>query len=649
MKIPYSIVLALILVLCSQTSTAREQQEGESREAVTRRQQAGESRNSAPQFTEEVEVEARAPEEAPPTSSPAVAVIEKETIEKVGDHNLTKPFLYAAGSYVSTGTKGEAGLQIRGLDSGKIALLYDGVPIYEPYFGSFDLNSISAEEVQSVKILKGATSVLYGPNVLGGAVNVLTKRPGGDGVSVASSYGSFDDIGLAATASARRERFALLGSVSYKNVDDFEYRNDAGERLVRANSDSDTKSFTGKLYFYPGGSSELVAEAGYVTSEYGIPWATEIYRPRYWRFSDWDRYMFNLGGTFPLSERGYLKARGYYVKHHNVLDAYSGEDLSELDWISTFDNHSYGTVLLGSVLLDERNEIKFSANLKSDHARTQDDLGAEWEKVSQRTISVGAEEHFEITAKSRLMAGASLDRLNKEEGNDKSAFNPIVGISYSPADRFVFKSTFSKKSRFPTMKDLYSSTTGNPDLREERSTNWEVGLAYEGELALTASFFRNRIRDLIQSIRTPEGWRMPTNIGRARISGFELGLRKDLEKLRLSTNYTMTDSEDSESGRPLPLVPRSQYSFMLDILPRADWRLSFWAAGAADIETEYDGEILEVSGYIIANAGISRMFEGFEISARVENLSDASYVTEPGFPMPGRTFRAALRLRMGDF
>ncbi len=346
-----TVIPLFIFILSVSTLIAAAPQEQETQKRRRKKKKRPKAQSPIPHFTEEVEVVAKAPEAVPPVSSPSLFVVEKETIEKVSDYNLTKSFSYTTGTYVSTGAKNEAGLQIRGMSSGKIALLYDGIPIYEPYFGSFDLNSIVAEEVESIKIQKGATSVLYGPNVMGGAVNVLTKRPDTDSASVVSSYGSFDDVGVAATGTARRGKFGFLGSFSYNRIDDFEYNNEDGEHVTRTNSDYETKNVTGKLYYYPGESSEIMAEAGYVTSEYGVPSATEIYRPRYWRFSDWDRYLFNVGGTFPLAGRGYLKARGYYVKHHNVLDAYTTEDLNELDWKSTFNNYSYGTFLLGSVLL----------------------------------------------------------------------------------------------------------------------------------------------------------------------------------------------------------------------------------------------------------------------------------------------------------
>ncbi|MBN2430655.1 MAG: TonB-dependent receptor [Acidobacteria bacterium] len=594
-------------------------------------------------ITEEVEVVAKAPEAAPIS---AVATVDRAKIEVVAHKDLAQALAYASGTYVSTGTKRESTLQIRGLSSQKIVLLYDGIPIYEPYFGSFDLNTLIAEEVESIKVVKGMTSVLYGPNVLGGAVNVITRRPDADTFRFTSTYGSFDEVQVAATGTARRGPFGFLGSFSYNRVDDFDYTNTNGDHLRRANTDYDTKNFTGKFYYYPGESSELMAEFGYITSEYGLPWAIEHYRERYWRFSDWDRWLFNVGGTFPLGELGYFKARGYYVKHHNVLDAYTSAELDEKEWLSTFNNYSYGVFALGSVLLNPRNELKFSFNAKSDHARTQDDLDEPWEEFSQNTVAVGVEDHFALTRQISLVAGVSVDYLNKEAGNNKTAWNPLGGIRFAPAEDLHVSFSVSQKSRFPTMKDLYSSTAGNPDLREERGTNYELGFGYDHGFRITGAVFTNRVRDLIEGVRMPEGWRVAVNIGRARITGFEVGIARDWAAVQFSANYTYLNTKNLDTGLDLPLVPESQFNVMVNVTHWRHWRFSLWGIAMDESFADNQGERLRVPAYMIANAGVTRRFEYFDLFAKVENLLDADYVTEPGFPMKSRTFRVGLRLHV---
>jgi hypothetical protein len=68
--------------------------------------------------------------------------------------------------------------------------------------------------------------------------------------------------------------------------------------------------------------------------------------------------------------------------------------------------------------------------------------------------------------------------------------------------------------------------------------------------------------------------------------------------------------------------------------------------GAAGSETEYKGEILKVPAYFVANAGVSRDFRLLELFFKVENMLDASYETEPGFPMKSRTFRVGVNFRV---
>ncbi len=297
-------------------------------------------------------------------------------------------------------------------------------------------------------------------------------------------------------------------------------------------------------------------------------------------------------------------------------------------------------------MLDPRNEVKFTLNLKSDHARTQDAIGDPWDTFSQDTFSTGLEDHFALSEDWTLVGGVSIDHLRKEAGNSQTAANPIAGLQYHPTDNLDFYATFSQKSRFPTMRALYGSVSGNPDLRDERGTNYEVGFEYRTDVTLSGAVFSNYIRDLIESYRLPDGYRTYINVGRARITGFELELRKQLDWLGMSANYTYLDSENRDTGRPLDLVPKSAFNTVLEFRPTPHWQINLWAVAQSRAETLNRDEVLYVPGYLVANAGVSRQFEQFELYAQVDNLLDKAYVTEPGFPMAARAFRFGLRLRL---
>lgn len=594
-------------------------------------------------ITEEIVVEAELPKDAPLSTTSS---IKREKIEALSSRDLSEILSYTSGTLVSKGSKNEFMLKIRGLGSQRIALLYDGIPIYEPYFNSFDLKTVTAEEIESIKVVKGASSVLYGPNSLGGIINIITRRPNPPSFSLKTSYDSNNTSFLSSTASFNWKNVFFSGFASYEKSKGFRWNNE-GENVLRTNSDYERKNFTGKLYFYPNPKSEILFEAAYYSSGFGIPFATEYYRPRYWKFKNWNRLQLHLGGTFSILKNGYLKLRSYYVRHNNILDAYTNEEMRELQWESTYKNDSYGVFLLGTLPYLSQNELKFSLNLRDDKARTQDDIGKEWEEFEHRTLSIGVENHFCLNQKWKLIGGVSFDRLKKLSGKIKSTFNPIIGIKFNPHEYLDLHLSFSQKSRFPSMKSLYSTQAGNSELKDERGTSYEFGFTYSRNFFLNAAIFYNNIKDLINVIRMADGSKTSLNIGKAEIFGFELGFDKTLGNMNLSMNYTYLKGENKQENRPLDLLPQSQLNFALDLLITNSLRLSLWGIGVSSSELKIGTDIVKIPGYYILNGILSKSFSNFSIFLKAENLFNKHYITEPGFPMRARTVTIGLKFGAG--
>ncbi len=80
------------------------------------------------------------------------------------------------GIRVTTGRKNEPNVSIHGFDQSMILVLIDGVPYYETNYGKLDLNQIPTDNIAKIEITKGAASVLYGANALGGVINIITKK-----------------------------------------------------------------------------------------------------------------------------------------------------------------------------------------------------------------------------------------------------------------------------------------------------------------------------------------------------------------------------------------------------------------------------------------------------------------------------------------
>jgi len=67
------------------------------------------------------------------------------------------------------------------------------------------------------------------------------------------------------------KNFSFLGNASYDSSDGFHWLEN-GERKLRGNSDYKKMNFTGKMFYYPGTQSEILAEVSYLKSYRSLRW-----------------------------------------------------------------------------------------------------------------------------------------------------------------------------------------------------------------------------------------------------------------------------------------------------------------------------------------------------------------------------------------
>ncbi len=84
-------------------------------------------------------------------------------IDKLKPRDLSDVLKFVPAAYVTFGDKDTYTLKLRGVGANRIALFVDGVPVYEPYYSTFDLKTVSAGGIDTVQVTKGPSSVLYGP------------------------------------------------------------------------------------------------------------------------------------------------------------------------------------------------------------------------------------------------------------------------------------------------------------------------------------------------------------------------------------------------------------------------------------------------------------------------------------------------------
>ena len=597
-------------------------------------------------ITEEIQVIGKAPRDVPLATVTTIGVT---ALEQRKPLDLSEAIKYAPGVTVTVGGKGEYTLKLRGIDSGRIALLVDGVPMVEPYFGTFDLKTVSAGGIQSMQITKGPSSVLYGPNTLGGIVNAITQRPTPDPrVYLTLAQGSQNTRGGGADAALQLGKVGVVASALYQDSDGFSYTDPSGVKQDRSLSDYQRFNLSGKVVYNPSSTSEIMVNAGAYHSAYGIP--PDLFgRPRYWQFKDWDRTSVSAGGFTSIGDKAFVRFRGYYVNYYNVLDQYTNSSMNALSAESTYDNPIYGFFGLGEFSVAPWNSLKTSVYYEADKTRQQDNTTLPWNTYKQNMFSVGVEDHVSFLEDWKLIMGVSLDSLAKYIGGTTTKVNPLVGLKYSPTDALDLHVSYATKSKFPSMQSLYSSSSGNPDLKSEFGQSFELSATYNKGFFLTGSFFLNSLHDFINTVRLPDGTRQYYNVNRARINGFELQAQKawmwGAFGLDALVNYTYLDHWNETDNRPLDALAKHNGTFEVGLTAIRNLRLGLTGILASESWwwNTSTSSLLTIPGYLSLDAVLGYSLQRFEPFIRVTNIFNKYFYTEPGFPWRGRYFEVGLK------
>jgi iron complex outermembrane receptor protein len=379
-----------------------------------------------------------------------------------------------------------------------------------------------------------------------------------------------------------------------------------------------------------------------------MPAALFTQRARYWRFPKWDRSTLNAGGFTSLGGDAVLRFRAFYVNYYNTLDWFSDPEMTELDSHSTYDNDVYGGFALADIPTGDRNTVKASLLYQADVARIQDDAGEPWDRFDQGTWSAGIEDHLSLSDAWKLIGGLSLDYINKyAPGENNTSLNPLVGIKFTPTEELDFHVSFAKKSRFPSMRALYSDSSGNPDLLSESGTSFEFATTWSGPFYVTGSVFLNRFRNFIDTVRLPDGTRRYFNVGKAHINGFEVQVQKSLSWLQATANYTYLDHRNDSDDRPLDAQPNHNLNFDLTFFPEKGIRFGFYGLLGSKSWwwNSSGGVVLDIPSYFNLDIIAGYAFKDrYEIFLKLGNVYNDYFYTEPGFPWRGRYVEVGLNL-----
>jgi len=607
-----------------------------------------------PAYVEEIVVEGEAVAE-----TATVNIVTAADIEKRGARNVAEALELVPGMVIRVGGKGEAYARVRGFRQREVAVLMDGFVLTAPYDGQLDLAALPVDGIDRIEVVKGASSLLYGANAMGGVINIITKK--NDGTprqTFRGSYGTGDRLDLSAVlegpvGSARC--LFVAGTVdrdAYPLSSDYEDQpnQDSGDR-----ENSDRRGWNARLSlgWDIGQTGQASLNFGHVDLEKGMPHHEFDPKAKYWRFNDWRRSSLDFTYDKEIG-RDSLKVKAYYDTFDNVLDGYDDRTYTTQDskqaFHSSFDDYTLGADFFYRWRPTDHHLLKFGARPRRDVHKEQGDRDEPWERYEADVVSLPFEGEWFPNGKVTLTYGVSYDLMSfdRPEGGSETvdAFNPQIAALFQVHDKVRLRASASRKTRFPTLKELYSGRSGNPDLEPMEADIFELGADWDPrrDLSLYLVFFHNDIDNLIDRVRRDDPY---LNVDRAQFKGLEAGLAwRHTERAVVSLDYTHLDAKDKsrEGNQYIQYRPRHKLDLVASFFFPRMWDLTLTGSYVGSQYTDVDDIREMLDPYTLFGLRFSKRFQkGWEIFAQVHNLTDELYYESEGFPMEGRTVCAGLR------
>lgn len=586
-------------------------------------------------------------------------------------------------------------LQIRGSGSTDVLVLQDGRPLNQPSVGNADLSTLPIDLIDHVEVVRGPYSALYGGNAMAGAVQIFTRSASTDPKSGADvTVGGQGTAISAGTASVKLGEGSLLVVPTVRSVQGF-----------RPNDSSVLHNVFTRFSMPAGKGATLTLSGGLNDSRVGTPGPQPAADPALRTTSQ--RVLGNAQSST-------------LIDHQAGAERYATANWrSDRLWVNAW--HSSWTPFFRNAFIDftdalhtidtttRQYDTGIEARLRVPHLKASTlTLGALYEHASMAYVSSETDTGLGVSTRTAFSAGRDtralyleeslvLDRLSATlglRGDNATGYggqlSPRASVLYRPTDGLGLRGSWGRGFRAPTLSELYfpssMGVSGNPSLRPQTSTTWELGLeAMVGRRGLLrVTWFNDDVKGLIAfaPVGPPGPFGndfIPANLNRLRKRGFEVDARwQPVDALTLAatlttldaqqTNQEVVDAVDSTFAtvtRPAANVPRTRatltaaYRSKGGLWLQADGflvgrRVQYYGNYDAFPTITYDTKTLASAATVDVTLGHKLRVGDVEgtLFLKVANVFDTKYalvfgndINDQNFPMPGRTFYIGLSPR----
>jgi len=558
-----------------------------------------------------------------------VSVVDKETLDASTETSVLSilseqvPGLFVTqkgitGFGISTGSAGM--VNIHGVGSGnKVLMMFDGQPMWAGLFGHSVGDAFVASDAERVEIIRGPGSLLYGTNALGGVINVITRKADEDGIHGRARimYGSYNTQKYLGSAGYKKDKLNVFVSVNHDSSN--------GQR-VNSNFYI-TNAFAKVGYDF---SSHWNALADAIVADFKTVNPGMVTQPMLdnWAKALRTTYSVSLNNQYE-NKSGSIQAF-YNNGRHTIDDGYAANSAPP-DYLFRSNDYNLGLALFESFRLIKGNLFTAGLDAKQwgGHAWNDNNDGSQNEIADKKVNEYAGYAVMQQTLFDKLTLNAGIRLENNETfGN---AWIPQGGIAYNPFGQTTFKLSASKGFRSPNIQELYMFMPANPDLKPEKMNNYDFSYLQSlagnrVRLELTVYFAQG---DNMINTTMVNGQPLNVNTGKFINKGFDFGLTYNiLRNLRWSGNYSFLNSDIRITASP------KHKAFTSLTWTQGKWTISPNYQYVGGLYLEDNGTAKEY--YSLLNCNVSyKIIPSLTLFLNGENLTNSSYETYAGFPMPG--------------
>lgn len=574
-----------------------------------------------------------------------VSIIDREALERAGQSSLRDILAQQPG--IQMGSNGSyrsnSSIFLRGASNSQTIVLIDGVRVGSATSGGASFENLPLARIERIEILRGAASALYGPDAVGGVIQIFTREPA-DGLALSASAGFGSDGQRQADASVRGSTGAIGYSLGVSREKARGISSVSNPASTSFNPDADgftSTSVDAKLTARINREHGLTLSVLHSDTEYqfdGLPFPNPLGLTK----------LTSDARAKPKLNNATVKWDAQWRPHwKSTLTAGTSDEESVSEYYRLSDARFGGSSRFNT----QRKQLTW----QNDFKLGKDVLSVLFE---DRSEAVDSSTNYAVKQREVRSALASY-ALNRERWNalavirndNNSQFGSFNNWALSAGYRLTegLRAVASVGTSFqaPTFNQLYFPGFGNPALVPQRNRATEVGLKYQqGNVALGAVAYHNNI----------QGFIIPsTNVqsSLAVLRGVTLSADVQSGPTSYSLSYDYADPRSYSSvpaSNDLRLVRIAQNVLnarvthrMGDVSVFGELKLSSNREDAKVVGTGRD----TLPGYSVLNAGVTwKVQKNVSLLARINNLTDTRYMLANGFSMPGRNVFASVSWAM---